>query len=60
VAVVGVGSEAVRLGLAVKVAVHILFADMITCQLALQSPLQPEKVDEAFGVAVAVTEAHEV
>jgi len=33
---------------------------MITCPDALQSPLQSVKVDEAFGVAVAVTEVHDI
>ena len=47
-------------GIAAKVAVHVLFAFMVTCQLVLQSPLQPAKVDKALGVAVAVTEAHDV
>jgi hypothetical protein len=46
--------------IALNVAIHVLFVVIITCPLALQSPLQPMKVDEALGVAVAVTEAHDV
>jgi len=46
--------------LSVKVAVQVLLAFMVTCPDALQSPLQPVKVDEAFGVAVAVTEVHDI
>lgn len=53
---VGVGGS----GITVKVAVHVLFQLIVTCQLAVQSPLQPMKVDAALGVAVAVIEVHEV
>jgi hypothetical protein len=53
---VGVGGG----GMAVNVAIHVLFVLIITCPLALQAPLQPAKVDDAFGVAVAVTDAQDV
>ncbi len=52
----GVGGGAI----AVKVAIQTLFAFIITCPLALQSQLQPAKIDVGFGVVVAVTDAHDV
>ena len=53
---VGVGGG----GIAVNVAIHVLLASMVTCPPAVHAPLHPAKVEDAFGVAVAVTEAHEV
>ena len=54
------GEQLAVSGIRVKVAIHVLLAFIVTCPLALQSPLHPIKVDVVSGVAVAVTEVHEV
>ena len=57
---VGDGEQFAVIGIRLKVAIHALFAFIVTCPLALQSPLHPAKLEIAFGVAVAVTGVHAV